>query len=104
MSRSKRRIRAKRLPAYHIWPELNTGSILNMPPRKQLWTISEKHRWREALDRAAQLLQAVAEQMQAYSNERSNEWHDQDVGAAFHDNLQEVTQLQADLDEVRSNF
>jgi hypothetical protein len=102
--RSEVRVQARRLAAYRIWPELQTGSILNMPPRKQLWSLPYKQRWREALDRAAQLLEVVAEQMHAYSNERSDEWHCRDLGIVFHDNLQEVIELQADLDDLRSNF
>jgi hypothetical protein len=102
--RSKVSVRARRLAAYRIWPELNTGSILNMPPRKQLWALPYKQRWREALDRAAQLLEVVAEQMHAYSNERSEEWHAQDSGAVFLDNLEEVIEIQADLDNLRSSF
>ena len=102
--RSKVRVRARRLAAYRIWPELHTGSVLNMPPRKLLWALPYKQRWREALDRAAQLLEVVAEQMHAYSNERSEEWHTHDMSVVFHDNLQEVIELQADLDNLRSNF
>ena len=104
MSKGKRRIRAKRLPSYNIWPELNTGSVLNAPPRKLLWTLSDKHRWREALDRAAQLLETVAEEMDSYSRYRSESWHSQDIGMAFQDNLKEVINLQDDLDNIRSNF
>lgn len=102
--RSKGHVRARRLVAYRIWPELHTGNILNMPPRKQLWAIAYKQRWREALDRAAQLLEVVAEQMHAYSSERSEEWHIQDMGVVFQDNLEEVIEIQADLDNLRSNF
>jgi len=104
MSKSKRRLRAKRISAFNIWPELNTGSILNAPPRRLLWTLSEKNRWREALDRAAQLLETVAEQMEGYSRCRTEDWHKQDIATAFHESLKEVIDLQDDLDNLRSNF
>jgi hypothetical protein len=42
--------------------------------------------------------------MHAYSTERSEEWHAQDSGAVFLDNLEEVIELQADLDNLRSSF
>ena len=101
---SKLHVRARRLAAYRIWPELNTGSILNTPPRKLLWMLSEQKRWREGLDRAAQLLETVAEEMAGLSERNSEEWHSTDIGAVFQENLQTVIDLQDLLDDLRSNF
>jgi hypothetical protein len=92
-------------PDYNrIWPELNTGNILTMRPRKSSWGLSGNNRWSEAIDRAAQLLETVAEEMLAYSGDRSNEWQCQDIGVAFQDNLADVIELQDELDDLRSNF
>ena len=108
MSRSankrKLRIPARRLAAYRIWPELNTGNILDTPPRKLLWMLSEQKRWREALDRAAQLLETVAEEMNGLSQHNTDELHTTDLGAVFQDNLQDVIDLQDQIDDLRSNF
>jgi hypothetical protein len=101
---SKMHVRARRLAAYYIWPELNTGSILNTPPRKLLWMLSEQKRWREGLDRAAQLLETIAEEMNALSRFNSDEWHSTDIGVVFQQNLEEVIELQDQLDDLRSNF
>ena len=92
------------LAAFRIWPELNTDDIVNAPPRKLLWMLSEQKRWREGLDRAAQLLETVAEEMNALSRRNSDEWHVTDNGAVFQENLDEVIELQSQLDDLRSNL
>jgi flagellar basal body rod protein FlgC len=104
MSKTRPRVRPRRLVAYRIWPELNTGDMVNMPPRKLLWTLSENNRWREALDRAAQLLETVAEQMNTYVQYKPEQWQANDEGIVFQDNLDEVIELQDRLDDLRSNF
>ena len=103
-NKSKLHVPARKLAAYRIWPELNAGNILNAPPRKLLWMLSEQKRWREALDRAAQLLEAVAEEMNGLSQRNTEEWHRTDIGIIFQDNLQDVIDLQDQLDDLRSNF
>ena len=66
--------------------------------------LSEQKRWREALDRAAQLLETVAEEMNGLSQHNTDEWHTTDLGAVFQDNLQDVIDLQDQIDDLRSNF
>jgi len=61
-------------------------------------------RWRIALDRAECLLQAVSEQMQAFSDGRSEQWHAGQSADLFHECLDQINELQAQLDDLRSNF
>ena len=56
------------------------------------------------MDRAAQLLEAVIQEMQEYAEQRSEDWHSKDLGTTFDQNIQDVIDVQPDLDDLRSNF
>jgi hypothetical protein len=61
-------------------------------------------RWRFALDKAARILQAVSEQMETYSDGQSLLWHQGASADRFHEILEQVNELQAQLDDLRSDF
>jgi hypothetical protein len=61
-------------------------------------------RWRFALDRAGHLLQLVSDQMQAYSDGRSQMWHDSQCADHFHENLEVINELLSQVDDLRSDF
>jgi hypothetical protein len=61
-------------------------------------------RWRTAIDRAARLLLTIGEEMQAYSDQRSERWHEGQSAESFHENLDLINDLQSQLDDLRSNF
>jgi len=56
------------------------------------------------MDRAGRLLQMVSEQMQAYSDSRSQIWHQTEGAEHFHDVLKLIIEVQGQIDELRSNF
>ncbi len=57
-----------------------------------------------AIDLAGRLLQTVSEEMQAYSDARSERWHDGDSPQGFNENLDQVNELQAQLDDLKGDF
>lgn len=74
------------------------------PAAASPWSMPSTARWRIALDRAECLLQAVGEQMQAYSDGRSEQWHAGPSAEHFHECLHQINELQAQLDDLRSSF
>ena len=61
-------------------------------------------RWRGALDQATRLLCTVREEMETYSDERSERWHEGTAAEAFHERLEHLDELQMQLDDLRSAF
>lgn len=61
-------------------------------------------RWRVALDRAVRLLQTVSDEMQEYSDERSERWHEGTSSDRFHETLDQLNDLLGQADELRSNY
>lgn len=57
-----------------------------------------------AVDLAARLLGTVAEEMQDYSDQRSERWHEGDTAERFHENLGQVEEIHDQLDDLKSNF
>jgi hypothetical protein len=77
---------------------------INEPAAATPWSMPSTARWRLAVDRAARLLQSVSEQMQAYSDGRTQDWHSGRSADCFHENLEQINELQAQIDDLRSNF
>ena len=77
---------------------------LYMPALCPLYLIPNTGRWCLAVDLAARLLQTVGEEMQAYSDERTQQWHEGPVADRFHENLHELNDLQAKIDDLRSEL
>jgi hypothetical protein len=76
-------------------PEPTSASASLMPSTGQ---------WRMALDRVQRLLQSVSDQMQAYSDVRSEDWHIGQSAESFHESLGQVNELITQVDDLRSNF
>jgi hypothetical protein len=77
---------------------------LYLPALCPLSLVSPTGRWRIAVDLAARLLHTVAEQMQDYSDEQGDHWHQGHNAERIHENLDCLSDLQAQLDDLRSNF
>jgi len=56
------------------------------------------------LDRAQRILQTLSDQMQAYSDGRSEHWHLGQSAHSFHESLDQVNDLITQVDDLRSNF
>jgi len=69
-----------------------------------LSTVSSTSRWKMAIDLAERLLQTVAEEMQDYSDQRSEKWRGGDVADRFHENLEQVNDIRDQLDDLKSEF
>jgi len=72
-----------------------------LAPLSSVWSTA---RWKMAIDLAERLLQAVAEEMQDYSDQRSERWHDGDVAHRFHENLDQVNDIKELLDDLKSDL
>ena len=77
---------------------------LYLPALCPLSQVPSNSRWRMAVDLAARLLGTVAEEMQAYADERSDHWHEGQTAQRFLENLDGVNGLQANIDDLRSEF
>jgi hypothetical protein len=67
-------------------------------------SMSSIARWRIALDRATRLLQTISEEMQNYSDEWTERWHEDQSAEYFHENIEQINDLRELLDDLRSNF
>ena len=94
---------AERLAAYRPQQD-DTGPNLYMPALAPLWTVPTKGRWRLAVDLAARLLQAVSEEMQAYSDQRSEAWNMGQTADRLHENIDQVAEALQRVDDLRSEF
>jgi hypothetical protein len=95
---------AERQAAYRARLNNAPGSPLALPVAAGPSSMPSTARWRKALDQAARLMQTVGDEMQTYSDERSERWQESQSAERFHENLDQVTELQAQLDDLRSNF
>jgi hypothetical protein len=95
---------AKRQAAYRARLRDIATDPLVLPAAATITSMLSSARWRAALDQAARLLQTIGEEMQAYSDQRSERWHDTESAESFHECLDQVVELQTQLDDLRSNF
>ncbi|MGH9439392.1 MAG: hypothetical protein ACRD22_16255 [Terriglobia bacterium] len=95
---------AERREAYRSRQREAALPPLYLPVLRPLSLVSPTGRWRIAVDLAARLLQTVAEQMQAYSDEQGDHWHEGSSAEWIHENIDCLNDLQAQLDDLRSNF
>lgn len=77
---------------------------LYLPALVPLSTVPTANRWRLAIDLAQRLMSNVAEEMQDYSDQRSERWHEGDVADRFHQNLDQVNNIKDQIDDLRSEF
>jgi len=95
---------AERQAAYRSRKQDAQTPPLYLPALAPLSTVPSTARWRSALDLATRLLQAVSEEMQAYSDERSVAWHEGERAETLHENLDQVNEMLGQIDDLRSQF
>jgi hypothetical protein len=95
---------AERQSAYRARMRNAPDAPLCLPAAAGPSSMPSTARWRVALDRATRLLSTVSDEMQAYSDNRSERWQDSQSAENFHESLDQVNDLQASLDDLRSNF
>ena len=95
---------AERQAAYRSRQREATNPPLHLPALAPLSTVPSTARWKMAIDLAQRLLQNVAEEMQDYSDNRSERWHEGDVAERFHDNLDRVSDIRDQIDDLKSEF
>jgi hypothetical protein len=95
---------AERQAAYRSRLRDTTNSPLDLPALASLSTVPSTGRWKMAIDLAERLLLTVAEEMQDYSDNRSERWHEGDIAQRFHENLDQVNEIRDLLDDLKSEF
>lgn len=95
---------AERQAAYRARLRNTAEDPLALPAAAGPSSMPSSARWRTALDKAARLMQTVSQEMQAYSDQRSERWHEGESAQCFHDCLDHVVDLQEQIDDLRSNF
>jgi hypothetical protein len=103
-NRKKRSALRAAQPGYITLRRSTLPRLLSEPVAASPSLMPSTARWRIALDRAANLLQMVSEQMQAYSDGRCEDWHEGPGAHRFHENLELINELQAHVDDLRSDF
>jgi|SRR5579884_4514137 len=77
---------------------------LYLPALAPLSTLPSTGRWRAAVDLCGRLLQVLAEEMQAYADQRSERWQESEAGDLFLERLDQVSELQGQVDDLRSSL
>lgn len=95
---------AERQAAYRSRRREASVPPLYLPALAPLSTVPSTARWKMAIDLAERLLQTVAEEMQDYSDNRSERWHEGDVAERFHQNLDQVNDIRDQIDDLKSEF
>ena len=57
-------------------------------------------RWKAQREQAQAILQAMQEEMEAYRDERSEQWQGSEKGAAFQDIINQVDAARANVEEI----
>lgn len=73
-----------------------------LPPRAPLPTMPSRARWDGLVQQGRQALALVRDEMQTYSEGRSEAWHDSERAAAFLEYLDHVQAVLDDLDGLPS--
>src|SRR5688500_14144562 len=71
-----------------------------LPALPAIATMPGHARWQALIRQASRLLQTVAEEMQEYSDERSETWQESERGTAFLEHLQAVEDAQRAAEEL----
>ena len=75
-------------------------SARSLPPLPAIPAMPGNARWRDSLRQAHWLMETTASEMQAYSDERSEEWQEGDKGELFTNRTESLHDLLEDLDEL----
>ena len=71
-----------------------------LPALPAVPTLPGDKRWRAMQEQACALLQTMAEEMQAYYDERSEQWQESDKGNAMQERIDALESLLTDLDAL----
>jgi hypothetical protein len=71
-----------------------------LPALPGIPTLPGHARWRAALVAAQALVEQVAEEMDSYSEERSDTWHDSEAGALFAERQEAIAEVLSRLEEL----
>jgi len=79
-------------------------SAKGLPPLPTIVTIPGWHRWRQVLAQTEQAVRDVYEEMEAYRDDRSDQWLESDKAGAFEERLEAVEALTEQIAECRSQI
>ena len=71
-----------------------------LPALPSVPTLPGDKRWKAMQEQARALLQTMAEEMQAYYDERSEQWQESDKGDAMQERLDALESIVTDLDAL----
>jgi len=94
----------ERQAAYRARLRAAQGDPLTLPAAAGPSSMPSTARWRTGLDKAARLMQVVGQEMQTYSDQRTERWHDGESAERFHECLDRVVDLHDQIDDLRSDF
>jgi len=77
---------------------------LQLPELMPLSQAPPAGRWRLAVDLAARLMQAVADETQDYMNRRSESWTTGMAAQSMNQNIDMLNDILAQIDDIRSHF
>jgi hypothetical protein len=72
----------------------------DLPAPTRLAALPSTGRWRKGIVQAHNLLELVQQEMQAYYDQRSDNWQDGDKGDAFQERLEAIGEAIAQVDEL----
>ena len=73
----------------------------SLPGAPALPTMPGRGRWTAALNWASQYVAIVAQEMQAYHDDRTERWQESERGERFFESLGQIEQLAELIDEVK---
>jgi hypothetical protein len=94
---------AERAAAYREHDE-QAELKLYLPALMPLSAAPPVGRWRLAVDLAARLLQAVAEETQDYVDARTEAWTTGKAAEQLNENIDAITDMLAQIDDLRRQF
>ena len=71
-----------------------------LPATAAIPTMPSLPRWKAQREQAQAILQAMQEEMEAYRDERSEQWQGSEKGAAFQDIINQVDAARANVEEI----
>ena len=94
---------AQRQAAYHKRREQARARQLEqkgLPPLPAIPAMPGSARWRQAITHATHLLAMVEQEMEAYFDDRSEQWQESEKAEAFQEQLGEVEQARQTLEDL----
>ena len=94
---------AERQRAYRERQEAARRAALEakgLPAMAAIPTMPSLPRWKALREQAQAVLQAMQEEMEAYRDERTEQWQESEKGAAFQDIINQVDTARASTEEI----